>query len=112
MYYFTIKNNTVYKNDSNINELFIINYNTGLIYIKRVNDHVSILTFKEVLNYDKNSIVNWKEVTNCNFKFYLCKNKIINYDYFIDGHYLYFIKGILNGVIREEKINQILNVLF
>ena len=123
MYYFTIKNNTIYDNNNNVSffkdtlSLYIFDYVNGILYEKRYLHNKETLLRKTTLNnileyfstYDRRIQWNYFE----DFEdFNKCNEIIIEWDFYLDGDHITYLQNILYKAIteiRNQKIEQILN---
>lgn len=123
MYYFTIKNNTIYDNNNNVSFfkdtllLYIFDYVNGILYEKRYLHNKETLLRKTTLNnileyfstYDRRIQWNYFE----DFEdFNKCNEIIIEWDFYLDGDHITYLQNILYKAIteiRNQKIEQILN---
>jgi hypothetical protein len=125
MYYFTIKNNTIYNDVSNsstyyifdeLDTYYIFDYVNGILYEKRYLHNAKTLLRKTTLNnileyYSTyNRRVKWEYFDELDFS--KCNDIIIEWDFYLDGDHITFLQNILYKAIteiRNQKIEQILN---
>jgi hypothetical protein len=123
MYYFTIKNNTIYDNNNKVSffkdtlSLYIFDYVNGILYEKRYLHNKETLLRKTTLNnileyfstYDRRIQWNYFE----DFEdFNKCNEIIIEWDFYLDGDHIIYLQNILYKAIteiRNQRIEQILN---
>ena len=123
MYYFTIKNNTIYDNNNNVSlkkdtlSLYIFDYVNGILYEKRYLHNKETLLRKTTLNNILEYFSTYDERIQWNYfedfeDFNKCNEIIIEWDFYLDGHRITYLQNILYKAIteiRNQKIEQILN---